>query len=161
MLLRSALAMTFVLFFAVSPSQAAAKVSNESIIISFNDWKMEKTQVAQQQIASVRAQQARYRTAGQKTQLNELDKQLSQLQWNLDVANDLSIADYLALYLSRQTSPDRFKQAAARMTTKEVADLMEAYSLSMGVGSPEERAFTASSSPFPSLPAQASEQKGP
>ena len=37
------------------------------------------------------------------------------------------MTDYFVLYLSQQTATDRFHQAAQKMNTKEVTELMEAY----------------------------------
>ena len=98
-----------------------------SSVKGYQEWKNEKVQYAQSQADLVRTQLLKAKLDSNRKLTDNLEKQIVQLNWNVDVAKDLSVTDYFVLYLSQQTATDRFHQAAQKMSTKEVTELMEAY----------------------------------
>ena len=110
-----------------------AKASQATIIQGFKEWKAEKINTVVQQTQITKNIVLRTKALGPAKNLLVLEKQLVQLNWNLEVANDLSVTDYFVLYLSQQPQADRFKLAASKLTTNEVADLMQAYAQSLSV----------------------------
>lgn len=121
-------------------AQAAASAP---AVRSYKEWKSDKIQAALSQILVVRNQLLKAQSEGNQKSRETHQKQLSQLQWNLEVANDLSVTDYFVLYLSQQSQPDRYHQAAQKLTSSEVAELMEAYSGALGIGQAASNATTA------------------
>lgn len=108
-----------------------------SVIKGYQEWKGEKIQYAMSQGALLKAQIIKAQAEGNKKQVETLEKQQTQINWNLDVARELSVTDYFVLYLSQQPHPDRFQQAAQKMSTKEVAELIEAYANTLGTSPTE------------------------
>lgn len=121
----------FMIFMQIfAPSANAAQTPS---IQSFREWKADKIKAVIQQTMVMRNTVLKTKTFGPAKSLPALEKQLSQLNFNLEVAQDLSVTDYFVLYLSQQPQTDRFKLAAAKLTTAEVADLMQAYAQSLAV----------------------------
>lgn len=58
---------------------------------------------------------------------NRNDSRIEQAQMNLEIAQDLTVNDYLQIYLSRFRSRDSLLDVARRMGPDEVADLLVAY----------------------------------
>ncbi len=112
-------------------------VTNTNSVKSYREWKGEKVQSATAQLISIRSLVQKAKSENNSKSLDSLEKHQSQMQWNLEVANDLSVADYFVLYLSQQNQTDRFQQAAQKLTTSEVAELLEAYSGVISGGSTE------------------------
>ncbi|MGZ5279086.1 MAG: hypothetical protein ACXWC9_04040 [Pseudobdellovibrionaceae bacterium] len=106
-------------------------------IKGYQEWKNEKLQVAIAQSTILRSQILKAQSEGNRKLIDALDKQQLQLNWNIDVAKDLSVTDYFVLYLSQQNNPDRFQQAAQKMSTREVAELIEAYANTLGTSPTE------------------------
>ncbi len=106
-------------------------------IKGFHEWKNEKVQIALGQMAILKSQIQKATTENNRKSIEGLQKQKDQLKWNLDVAQDLSVTDYFVLYLSQQNQSERFKLAAEKMTTKEVAELMEAYASTLSIAPTE------------------------
>ncbi len=130
-------------------------------IKGYREWKTDKILAATTQTNVTRALLVKAKTEGQKSNAETLDRELTQLQWNLDAAKDLSVTDYFVLYLSQQTAADRFQQAAPKLNTVEIAELMEAYANTLGRTSPIE-AVSLRSSPTSSrhkLPVQATQSR--
>lgn len=107
------------------------KAAEAPPILSFKEWKAEKINTAVQQTVNMRNLILKTKASGLSKNLPPLEKQLTQLNWNLDVAQDLSITDYFVLYLSQQAQKDRFKIAASKLSTAEIADLMQEYAQSL------------------------------
>jgi hypothetical protein len=105
-----------------------------SSIKGYQEWKREKIQLAQGQVSSLHAQIFKAQAEGNKKLVENLERQSAQLHWNMEVAQDLSVTDYFVLYLSQQSQPDRFQQSAAKMSTREVAELIEAYAKTLNTG---------------------------
>jgi hypothetical protein len=105
-----------------------------SSIKGYQEWKREKVQLAQSQVSNLHAQIFKAQSEGNKKLVENLERQSTQLHWNMEVAQDLSVTDYFVLYLSQQNQPDRFQQSAAKMSTREVAELIEAYAKTLNTG---------------------------
>lgn len=91
-------------------------------LLSFKDWKQQKIQAAKTQVFS----NVSMNTEAQGLSIGKINK-INQLRWNLEVAEDLSVSDYLLLYLSQQKNLNRYKEAATKLSIDEVASLLEAY----------------------------------
>lgn len=64
-----------------------------------------------------------------------LDARVEQARLNLEIAQDLTINDYLQIYLSQFKTADVLRDVARRMNPDEVADLLIAYQRSATLGS--------------------------
>ena len=128
--------MVFVLFvcetFAVVTPSLPALSQPSPQIKSYKEWKSEKVQASASQVLETRSHILKAKTEANLPLIESLEKLQRQQQWNLEVANDLSVADYFVLYLSQQNQADRFRQAAPKLTASEVAELMEAYANTLG-----------------------------
>ncbi len=140
----------------VSFQAMAAIPSSPQSIKGYHEWKSEKIQNTLNQISTLKAQITKAQADSNKKQIEAFENQLDQLKWNLEVSEDLSVTDYFVLYLSQQTANDRFQQAAQKISTKEVAELMEAYSNTLGSSPADLVAKPAAQPRLPGkLPAQA------
>jgi hypothetical protein len=122
-----------------------SQVDNQ--VLSFKDWKTEKIQVAQKRFSTFAEQN------NKDSLMSEIEAQshTQQLKWNLEIAQDLSITDYTILYLSQTKKPkSAFKQVAEKLSSTDVADLLEAYSKAVEIGR--------SSTPKMTLPKQATSE---
>ena len=122
-----------------------AKAPVKSSIKSFQEWKTEKIHAASLQVetskADLRAVKARAQgKAGYASAVRSIEQQVTQERWNLEVAQDLSVTDYLVLYLAHQGAPGKLAEAAVKLTPEETAQVLEAYIRNMG-------AFPAAESP--------------
>jgi hypothetical protein len=99
---------------------------------SYREWKAQRIHTAGSQIGVLKAQLTSAQMMGRTAQAANLQKEISQEQWNLDVAKELSVTDYFVLYLSQVPEADRFKQAAAKMSLNEIEEMMKAYSDAVG-----------------------------
>lgn len=105
----------------------------EKEIQNFQDWKKEKIQSVVNQSNTLRLQILEAQASKNSKLQQSLERQLQQIKWNLEVARELSIVDYLTLYLTLIPREDKFQLAARTLSPSEVAELMEAYStLSVG-----------------------------
>lgn len=121
----------FFMFVTVLLSQSPVWALDSSAVKGFREWKSEKIQLAMQQALNIRNMILRTKSNGPSKNLEALERQLTQLNWNLEVSKELSVTDYFVLYLSQQPQKDRFKMAAGKLTTAEIADLMQAYAQSL------------------------------
>ena len=98
---------------------------------SYNDWKNEKVQFAKIQLQLTQTQLASAKTKKASNydpkQIQALEARVNQNEWAIEAAEDLTATDYLVLYLSSQNSPDKFKEAAAKMSGEETAKVLESY----------------------------------
>jgi hypothetical protein len=99
---------------------------------SFKEWKAEKTERVSERLNVLKEQLKTTRQQSKEELAKSLVKDVAQEEWNLEVAKDLSVAQYFELYLSRHPSEKRFQEAAGKMTVIEVAELMEAYAKAIG-----------------------------
>jgi hypothetical protein len=119
----------------VSTSFAASPATK-----SFTDWKNEKIQTARVRLLRVNAELADFlRRDAHSRSRSALQAQIVQEQWNVEVAQDLSITDYLVLYLSAQHGPSKYREAAAKLSAEDTAKILEAYLKSMNVSEQDEK----------------------
>ena len=110
---------------------------------SFKEWKNEKVQLAIKKVTITKAQieykklnkQFLQRSESVSTKDIETDKLEAVLKndlYSLEVAQELSVTDYFAIYLTKQDNKvDAYKEAAQKMTADEVNQLIRAYADSM------------------------------
>jgi hypothetical protein len=111
------------------PSQSMAASEKGRSYSTFKEWKREKVQEVKGRIQSHRS----VTEAGMASELRMSQQQRSNrlLQRDLvdlDIANGLTLTDYIVGYLSKQTDRKAAVSAiAARLTPEEVAELMNAF----------------------------------
>jgi hypothetical protein len=139
--------MTTVLFLILTSTSFAMNASFAQTK-SFADWKTEKIQVAKTQLIKANAELAALLRVDVHSNLRPgLEAQIIQEQWNVEVAQDLSITDYLVLYLSTQRGSSKYKEAAAKLSADDTAKILEAYLKNMKVPeTQDERRFPRHSS---------------
>ena len=93
--------------------------ASDTSVVSFKQWKEEKVKLAEQELAEQRA------LSGLQN-MKEL-QQLNKRRWTLEVAQDLSVSDYIILYLAQNPSPNKYKDAAQKLEVEQIAELLEAY----------------------------------
>jgi hypothetical protein len=96
---------------------------------SFAEWKAEKVTRAKKQLQSSRDHLL---TLSQKknapsAEIKQVIDQIAQDEWSVEIAEDLTSTDYLVLYLSNNSSPEKFKEAASKLSAEETAIVLEAY----------------------------------
>jgi len=109
---------------------ASEKPARNHKILSYADWKQEKVHVASEQVSATKNKlhNLRARAKGYKDpQIAGIRQQLNQHEFNLEVAKDLGVVDYIVLYLSTKDSAEGLKLAAMKMSAKETAQLLKAY----------------------------------
>ena len=127
-------------------ASAAAKVK------SYREWKHELVVDAQSKVAQVKAKidakkSSRTINPGSDPNLvrpmtleatvreipiEKLEKEMREEQYDLDVANDLSVTDYFVGYLTKVPNKKAaFKEVAGKLSPDEVAELMTAYANSV------------------------------
>lgn len=115
---------------------------------AFRDWKSEKIKQIQLHISSGKGHlELLKQKKGPETTVQYYEKQLAQEQWNLEVAQDLSVTDYVVLYLAQQPSKNKFQEAAGQLSAIEVAQVLEAYAQSLGAKAPPAETLGNASSP--------------
>lgn len=110
---------------------------------SYKEWKNEKVQIAIKKVTITKAQ-IEYRKLNKQflqkdepvnvkdPETDRLEVQLKNDLYSLEVAQELSVTDYFAIYLTKQDNkPDAYKEAAEKMTPDEVGQLIKAYADSM------------------------------
>ncbi len=124
---------------------------------SYKEWKMARVHGSQTRIVSIKNQIDNRRAvkaaiAAQGTDPNlqlrtkgtieaastadytveKLERQLKAEQYNLELAQDLSVTDYFAGYLTKvQNKKSAFAEVAGKLSPEEVAELMNAYANSV------------------------------
>ncbi len=128
---------------------AAAAVSH---VKSYREWKNERVQDAQGKVISLKSQiESRRQTraaigvdpnlgrtrgleavASRDLALEKMEKDLREDQYDLDVANDLTVTDYFVGYVTKvQNKKAAFQEVAGKLSPVEVAELMNAYANSV------------------------------
>jgi hypothetical protein len=118
---------------ATETSTAAPKTIPASLnpkILSFNEWKQSKVlsaeralQIARTHLAAVKA---RAKTSVTSELVDSLRKE-TQAQWDAEIAKDLTVNDYVALYLGRHSDASSLEAAAAQMSPQETVELLKAF----------------------------------
>ena len=122
---------------------------------SYKEWKSEKISVAQTRVSSLKNQlefrkakrsaangtdpnlaqraQGTFEAASTSDQMAErLERQLKTELYSLEVAQDLSVTDYFAGYLTKvQNQKAAFNEVAGKLSPEEVSELMTAYANSV------------------------------
>lgn len=121
---------------------------------SYKEWKTERVHGTQARIHSIKNQidnrkAVRAAIASQDPNLRQgrgtleaastadytvekLERQLKAEQYNLELAQDLSVTDYFAGYLTKvQNKKAAFAEVAGKLSAEEVAELMNAYANSV------------------------------
>lgn len=127
----------------VAMSSALAGPAASPTIQSFKEWKSAKVQPVLARVVSLKALAQSTKTVTDKQRVLKL---LAQESWNLEITNDLSVNDYFVLYLApMENAPNRFKEAAARLSRPEMVELMESYSRNLYSGSSDRESGAARS----------------
>lgn len=99
---------------------------------SFRDWKSEKILQATSKVDQekrrldlLKAQKSK--PAHGVDEIVRAEQLLAQEEWNLEAAQDLTVTDYAVLYLSVCPVGTKFAEAASKMTSDEMGQLIEAY----------------------------------
>lgn len=114
------------------------------IVRSFKEWKNDKVQIAIKKVTITKAQ-IEYKklnrqflqktgdtTTVKDSDFDKLEAQLKNDLYSLEVAQELGVMDYFAIYLTKQENKvDAYKEAAQKMTPDEVNQLIKAYADSM------------------------------
>lgn len=135
LLLQRILAAAVVLFMGatgVVASAAAVARAPGVQVISFRDWKNEKIQHATSKVDQETRRLEQLKAQRSKSAINAVEivraeQSLAQEQWNLEAAQDLTVTDYAVLYLSGCPVGTKFTEAASKMTSDEMGQLIEAY----------------------------------
>lgn len=113
---------------------------------SFGEWKEQKIHEVQLEVEALQAKVEANKVdtlstkGGEKVKstsaldlnLVQLKNQLINKTYSLEMAKELTVADYFAAYLTKlDNKKESFKEIAAKMTAEEVADLMSAYANAM------------------------------
>lgn len=122
---------------------------------SYKEWKMARVQGSQTRIVSIKNQIDNRKAVRaaiaqgvdpnlQRTKgtleaastadytVEKLERQLKAEQYNLELAQDLSVTDYFAGYLTKvQNKKSAFAEVAGKLSPEEVAELMNAYANSV------------------------------
>jgi hypothetical protein len=132
--------------------KAAVGIPAPVNVKSYKEWKNEKVQIAIKKVTITRAQidyrklnkqfiQTNEPVSAKDVELDKLEASLKNDLYSLEVARELSVTDYFAIYLTKQDNKtEAYKEAADKMTPDEVNQLIRAYADSMfstnGHGSP-------------------------
>ena len=133
------------LFMSLSISSFAGELNPN--VKAYKEWKAEKIQQVQSKLSQIKVtlEGIKIRRAeapvlakakGYDSLIQRYEKDLAQEKWNLDVASDLSVTDYVVLYLSHQSSKTKFQEAASQLSVSDIAEMMEAYSESLDASNP-------------------------
>jgi len=107
--------------------------SAELSVLSFNDWKSNKVQAAQDQYSALESEYlAKKKQNSADSQLIKLYKELKDSKSNVNELSDLSVTDYFIGYLSQfKAKKLAFQSAVTKLGPTEVSELMEAYANSL------------------------------
>ncbi len=134
-----------------------------SPVQSFGEWKEQKIHAVQLEVEALQARieankaDASSTKGGEKVKsttapdpsLMQLKNQLINKTYSLEMAKELTVADYFAAYLTKlDNKKESFKEIAAKMTAEEVADLMSAYANAMFSGQGSSAAPQGLNAPF-------------
>ncbi len=134
-----------------SMTSAHAEI-NSSGISGFQGWKSARVEEARKNLDKLQADlQAPMKAPPSK--FGRGDQKLQQAQFNVEIAQELTISDYFTLYVSQLKDRSSFLDAAKKLTAEETADLMMAYQKQLSAGS------QVSESSLPLLAAPSSQAK--
>ena len=111
-------------FLILALSAQASAVPSDLGVMGYQTWKAARIEEAKSAVDHVSHDEKPAR--GRKVRSGS-DSRLAQAQINYDIAKELSVNDYFVLYLSQFKQRDAFVEAAKKLTSEELADLMMAY----------------------------------
>lgn len=102
-------------------------------VLSFKEWKTEKTMDVRQQYSTLEDQYMAKKTANPKDKsLGTLYRELKSSKLHLDELQDLSVTDYFISYLSQYKDKKTiFQSALTKLEPQEISELMGAYANSL------------------------------
>ena len=114
-------------------SMAAPKtipVTLKPKVLSFAEWKQSKVLGAERALWIARthlnAVRARVKNSVTSELVDSLRKE-TQAQWDAEIAKDLTVNDYVALYLGHHSDTGSLEAAAAQMSPQETVELLKAF----------------------------------
>ncbi len=137
-----------VLIFLISMTHNAGAGAGASEVLGFKAWKLqqieeaklalERVQNSQKTVGSSASSSASVVSASAgvgsadkagrtKKESKGGESRLEQAQLNFDIASELSVSDYFVLYINQLSTPTAIREAAEKMSSEEVAELMWAY----------------------------------
>lgn len=126
--------MKWVMIVAACFAMALPAQANAGGVRGFKDWKQEKIHEVATRVATLKNRlEALKQNRSSERMIKEYERAISQEKWNLEVAKELSVTDYMVLYLAAQPAKNRFQAAAAQLSPSETAEIMEAYSRALGI----------------------------
>ncbi|MBN8535486.1 MAG: hypothetical protein J0M15_00410 [Deltaproteobacteria bacterium] len=127
-----------------SSGNSSGKMS-QSYVQSYKEWRQEKIQRAKSKVALTRAQitqinskklniqnlqnlQKAESSSGLDLEIEKLEAKLKNDLFSLEVAQQLTVQDYFAIYLTKlENKKEAYKGAAEKMNTEEVTELINAF----------------------------------
>lgn len=106
--------------FAVSAATPAPALEVLPSALTFQSWKNLRVDEARLVLERLTFENQIQRTPG----VRSIGSRVEQAKMNLEIAQDLTVNDYLAIYLSRFKSRDVIVDVARRMSPEEIADLL-------------------------------------
>lgn len=98
---------------------------------SYRDWKSEKIHSCSDRLKVLRIQLSSAKSARDEGALKTIEQDMVQENWRLEVAKELSVKDYMILYvipqLPEKGASRRLKEIAAVLSKEEVAQVLETY----------------------------------
>lgn len=108
------------------PPPVAHPIPSNPTTKSFKEWKDQKIHEIQTRIDLVQARIDSQLPTD--TNLGQLQTQLKNDIYSLEMARELTVSDYFVAYLAKlENKRETYKEIAAKMSPDEVADLMSAY----------------------------------
>jgi hypothetical protein len=92
-------------------------------IKTFKEWKSEKVQSALQQVVEQKSKFSALQRQG--TTSKDVLSRLSQAEFNLEIARDLTVSDYFDIYMKSQDNYEKsVTDLSARLSPNEVAEML-------------------------------------
>ena len=119
--------------FHVGAAMTLPASSSTSTVLSFKEWKNDKSSVARNRYSKLETEYIAKKSANPKdTILKSLYNDLKNSKSNVDEISELTVSDYFVGYLSRfKDQRKAFNVAAEKLDSSEVAELMTAYADSL------------------------------
>ena len=108
---------------------------NSSGVLGYSGWKTARVEEARQQLDKLQADlQAPPAAKATGPRFARGDQKLQQAQFNVEIAQELTISDYFNLYVTQLRDRSSFVDAAKKLSAEETADLMLAYQKLLSAG---------------------------
>lgn len=99
--------------------------------LTFKAWKADKITVCNARLKTLRTKFGQAKSGRDRNWTRDLEQDLTQEKWRLEVAKDLSVKDYMILYVMPQLPEKganrRLKEIASVLSREEVAQVLETY----------------------------------